>query len=33
MRGMIRFWRMFRRARKFGFPLYEAYLAARAHTR
>jgi len=30
---ILRFWRMFRRARKFGFPLYEAILAARAHLR
>jgi hypothetical protein len=31
--GIFRFWRLFRRARKFGFPLYEAYLAARVHMR
>jgi hypothetical protein len=30
---IVSFWRMFKRARKFGFPLYEALLAARAHMR
>jgi hypothetical protein len=33
MRRLIRFWRMYRRARKYGFPIYEAYLAARANVR
>jgi hypothetical protein len=28
---LLRFWRLFRRARRFGFPIYEALLAARAH--
>lgn len=31
--NVLRFWRMFRRARKYGFPLFEAFLAARAHLR
>lgn len=31
--NVLRFWRMFRRARKHGFPLYEAILVARAHLR
>lgn len=30
---ILRFWRMYRRARRFGFPVYEAILAARAHLR
>jgi hypothetical protein len=30
---LFQFWRMFRRARRFGFPLYEALLAAKTHMR
>jgi hypothetical protein len=31
--GVFRFWRMYRRARRIGFPMFEALLAARAHMR
>src|SRR3712207_6769288 len=30
---VLRFWLVYRRARRFGFPVYEALLAARAHVR
>ena len=30
---ILRFWRMFRRARRIGFPVFEALLAAKAHMR
>jgi hypothetical protein len=30
---LFRFWRMFRRARRHGFPLFEAFLAAKVHAR
>lgn len=31
--NVIRFWRAYRRARRFGFPIFEALLAARSHMR
>jgi hypothetical protein len=30
---MFRFWRTFRRARRYGFTLYNAILVAKAHSR
>jgi hypothetical protein len=31
--SILRFWRAFKRARSYGFPIYEAYLAAKANAR